>query len=418
MKQELVSLFQDGGRYPVQIVMADTAMTEQNREDSSVQASEDQLTNRFRARSLTPSMEMLDQKRLPKPKQPMGNDIGTARVLNPFVRRLPNGYTKDISSQPHTTDHLEATVSVGFTMSTTNATQPRKDEESAVVSRELHDIMDAVPTLPALHIPHLQFHRDPEEEAINQRITEVARQLAESAMRKEYEEGKLGQVFPLPSGKPQMPILQTGVTSVRTQAKTVDIIASTKASDQEQEKIVADSETPAIPQVRQNPGKAVVKLGKSFAVSNSLPLVSHMPQEAAQLQLIAEVQQVPHFMVHEGFQPRTPSPELSGPVLGGPPLNPEDSDEQRTSKSIDITKSEPNTPLLAMRLPAFLKFVSPKYGFKPNDLVVSIPVGGGFIPAVVSQADGWWPGPIFKQSNHQVVGVQKRDVPQHVLREI
>lgn len=261
-------------------------------------------TNKPRARSLPPQMAILDQKRHPKPKQPIGNDIGVARELDTSIRRYPNGFSLDYAPPPRIPDHLETTISVGYTMISANTTTPAKDEESAQVSRELHEIIDGVPTMPSI----FQLVKDPEEEDLNRRITQVARQLTETEIRKEYE-AKLNPT----TAKPD-------------------------------------------------------KAGKAFM----LPLVSHQPLETAQLQLIAELQQIPHYLVDEGFRPITPSPELIGPLLGGPPLKPEDMEEERSGKSLDSQKYMP------LGLSEFIKLMAPKYDFNPNDVVVSIPVGSGF----------------------------------------
>lgn len=200
-------------------------------------------------------------------------------------------------------------------MISSNATTPPKDEESAQVSRELHEIIDGIPTMPSIFLPNLQIQKDPEEEDLNRRITQVARQLTETEIRKEYEAVKLNppEIEPTTTPKPD-------------------------------------------------------KSGKSFM----LPLVSHLPEENAQLQLIAELQQIPHYLVDEGFRPRTPSPELIGPLLGGPPLKPEDMEEERSGKSIGSPKYMP------MSLTEFVKLLAPKFDFSPNDVVISIPVGPGF----------------------------------------
>jgi len=301
-----------------------------------------------KARGFIASQPMLDQRRQPKPKTPIGNDIGTARGLNPM---MPSRLA----------DHLEATVSVGFTMSTAQ-NQTSQDKESAYVDKEMRKVMESVPS-----IPYLYYQRDPDEEDLERRVTQVARQLAETSIRKEYEQSKFG---PLPA-------LFTGKPEYRQPPKPHNTPTVKPPPDDNLTEI--EQPLPA-PKLQENKPR---KSGKSYDLSNSLPLVSHLPADAAQLQLIAEVQQIPHFMVSEGFPPRTPAPELTGPLLGGPLRTEEVYHEERAGRSME----KPT------RLSSFLRRISPKLGTVSNDVVVSLPMETNYYPPLVAQTKDWWGRP-------------------------
>lgn len=274
---------------------------------------------------------MMAPKRRPKPKKPMGNDIGVARVLESDVKVTPEGYTMNISSKP--SEDLKTTVIVDFSNNST----------SDPVEKEITEVLSSMPELPELDIEtdnsssHLEFHKNPEEASLDERITQVARQLAETSLRREFEEKKLGHNFPI-----------------------------------------------TLQETNENSDRKPV--GKSFeSPANALPLVNRFPPETAQLQLITEVQSVPQNIYKEGFFPMTPAPELSGPLLGGPPLKKktstttEEPDNNNLSESQKNNQSEakdvkpegknlkieqdvpyfPQIKTIPIRVPAYLRFMMP-----------------------------------------------------------
>lgn len=267
-------------------------------------------------RGLNTDMEMMSPKRRPKPKKPMGNDIGIARVLKSDVKLTPGGYVMDISSKP--AEDLKTTVSVDFT---------QKNETKDPVEEEISEVFESMPKLPELdssdNSTHLAFEKDPEEVSLDERITQVARQLAETSLRREFEEKKLGHNFPI--------------------------------TLQENEE----------------------KSGKAFeSPAKPLPLISRLPPETAQLQLITEVQSVPQPIYKEGFFPATPSPELSGPLLGGPPLKKETTENPDAKPEGKNLKMDQNVRYVApittvpLRIPAFLRFMIP--GPEPKEQVYPV----------------------------------------------
>lgn len=104
------------------------------------------------------------------------------------------------------------------------------------VEKQINDVINSLPKLPELilsdHKTHIKFKKNPIETLLDERISQVAREMAEISLRKEYEEQKLAvtasSTLPNPqitkaNLKTEMTTEDTEITSnkVSTEAKSI-----------------------------------------------------------------------------------------------------------------------------------------------------------------------------------------------------
>ena len=94
----------------------------------------------------------------------------------------------------------------------------RENATEDPVERQINEAINSMPKLPELifsdNKTHFKFYKNSQEILMDERITQIARQLAETSLRKQYEEQKLGHVLPISLG-PLEPSLITYSKSLK-----------------------------------------------------------------------------------------------------------------------------------------------------------------------------------------------------------
>ncbi|KAK6627332.1 hypothetical protein RUM44_009809 [Polyplax serrata] len=152
-----------------------------------------------------------------------------------------------------TTNYLYYTEENNSTAPMEQTTNPTGETEVTedIIEKQINEAINSMPKLPELILSdnktHFKFHKSSEEMLIDEKITQIARQLAEKSLRQRYEELKLG-----------------GTQSPAS-------ISQTEPFDSEPITFVPEYQNMSTPTTLQQPEKATAPLQVKNATRDSTP---------------------------------------------------------------------------------------------------------------------------------------------------